>query len=205
MKDFFNSTFRANKAAKICGSCWNAFIRANHLLSQSIAQLGHLKVTICENGKGFTSLYCASNSRYHCKWFRVRGRGRGEHSDDSKIEGRNSFQWSTIPLYRALFRTQYIVQVPLCLTRAVNNCETTEDFFRYMIDLRIVRNIVDYTNKRSPKLQGLKSKCTVALVSYFWWASRRRMMYWFLKYVRKIARILCCLQPLQCQENDLRR
>ena len=74
-----------------------------------------------------------------------------ESEEDSKIEGRNGFQWSTNPPHRASFRAHNIIRVPLSLMQTVNNCETTEDFFRYMIDMRIVRNIVECTNKRLPE------------------------------------------------------
>ena len=51
--------------------------------------------------------------------------------DTSKMEGRNGFQWSTNPPHRASFRAHNIIRVPLSLTQPVNNCKTTEDFFRY--------------------------------------------------------------------------
>lgn len=87
-----------------------------------------------------------------------------DSDEDSEIKGRNGFQWSATPPHSASFRAHNIVRVPLRLTHLIDEYETTEEFFRHIIDMRIVQNIVNCTNKRLP--QHTKEITEVELYGY---------------------------------------
>jgi hypothetical protein len=73
-----------------------------------------------------------------------------DDDDNDIVCGRNGFQWSRKSPHRASFRQQNIVRESLGLAPPVRDLESVDDFFRYVIDYRLIRDILFNTNKRLP-------------------------------------------------------